>query len=171
MTPREQALTDHYLGLLSRTGEAWPWPDIPFTPSHDGNEHVEFNEDGTWSTVVTDRGHEYRRERHTDLHDLMFGLCASATWEAARRTIDEPDLHAHELEDRTQARQVDLMRRIDPDWADRLKRNHAQWRQVRSRLTALDAVSEWFHGRSARAVYLGCALVIAAAVSLIWLTG
>lgn len=169
MNSRKQTLTDHYLGLLSRTGEDYSWPGIQFTPSHDGDEHVEFNEDGAWTTVVTDRGQEYRKERYTDLHDLMFGLCARATSYAARQGVREPGLHAHELEDRTQARQVDLMRRIDPEWAKRMKQNYAKWRKVRARMVASDAARERLDRISVRMVYLVCALIVGAAVSFVWL--
>lgn len=170
MDPREQALTEHYRELLSRTGEDHPWPDILFLPSHDGIEHVEFDDDGTWSIVVTDRGHETEREHHTDLHSLMFGLCARATWEAALRSVDEPDRHQHEIQDRAHAAQIELMGRIDPAWASELERNYAKWRSVRARMAAADSVDEAMSRLPVAIVYFVCALVVGGAIALVWLT-
>lgn len=59
METRALALTDHYLELLGQTGEDFAWPPIEFAPGHEGGEHVEFNQDVSWTTVVTDRGQEY----------------------------------------------------------------------------------------------------------------
>lgn len=142
MGPQEQALTDHYLALLAKTGEDFDWPGIPFHPHHDGNEHVEFNEDGSWTTMVTDRGHEYQHARYTDIHELMFSLCAIATWEAALVSVSEPEMHAHELEDRTVRKQAELLRRIDPNWAHRVTLGHAERRSMRASNAAFYAKAE-----------------------------
>ena len=56
MDPQEQALTDHYLALLAKTGEDFEWPGIPFHPYHDGNEHVvnglRFNAGGVFARQI-----------------------------------------------------------------------------------------------------------------------
>lgn len=171
MDPREQALTDHYLDLLARTGEDFAWPPIEFAPGHEGGEHVEFNEDGSWTTLVTDRGQEYHHQHYTDRHELMFGLCARATWDAAREQVREPDLDARERERRTQARQAELMGRIDPEWSGRLARNYQKWRQVQARMDAADAIQGKLNRKGQIMVYLlylFCALVVGLAVSLAW---
>jgi hypothetical protein len=171
MDPRARALTDHYLDLLARTGEDFAWPPIEFVPGHEGSEHVEFNEDGSWTTLVTDRGQEYRHRNYTDRHDLMFSLCARATWEAALEQVREPELDARVLEQRTQARQVELMGRIDPEWSGQLERNYRKWRRVRVRMDATDAIEDRLNWKGQIMVYLICALVLGLAVSLVWWTG
>lgn len=163
MDPQEQALTDHYLALLAKTGEDFEWPGIPFHPYHDGNEHVEFNEDGSWTTMVTDRGHESQHQRFTDIHELMFGLCARATWMAAQASVDEPNLHAHEFYDRTAKKQAELLRRIDPKWAQRTSLGHAEWRSMRDRIDADSAKADRLGRLGVLIDYgLGAAIVLAA---------
>ena len=171
MDPRARALTDHYLGLLARTGEDVAWPAIEFVPGHEGGEHVEFNEDGTWTTIVTDRGQAYRHKHYTDRHDLMYGLCARATWQAALQQVREPGLDARALEQRTQARQVELMGRIDPAWSGRLERNYQKWRRVRARMDVTDAIEDRLNRKGQILVFLICALVLGLAVWLVWWTG
>lgn len=171
MDPREQALTDHYLDLLARTGEDFAWPPIQFVPGHDGSEHIEFNEDGSWTTLVTDRGREYGHRTCTDRHDLMFGLCARATWEAASQQVREPDLHARVLQQRTQARQVELMGRIDPKWAGQLERNYRKWHRVQARMDATDAIEDRLNRNGLILVCLILALALGLAFTLLWWTG
>lgn len=173
MDPREQTLTDHYLDLLARTGEDFAWPRIEFAPGHEGGEHVEFNEDGSWTTVVSDRGHEYHQQNYTDRHELMFSLCARATWEAALAQVCVTGLDARAREQRIQARQIELMGRIDPKWSGRLERNYQKWRRVQARMDADDAIRDRLNRKSeimGYLVYLFCALFVGLAVSLAWWT-
>lgn len=168
MESREQALTDRYLGLLARTGRDFTWPPIPFAPGHEGDAHVAFNDDGSWTTIVTDRGHEYGERRYDDMHELMFDLCARATWAAALQEVDAAGIGARALEERAQALQVELMGRIDPAWSRELQRNYAKSRKVRARMDAADAVRDRLRLRGQVAVWLVCAAALALAAAVLW---
>jgi len=168
MESREQALTDRYLGLLARTGQDFAWPAIPFSPGHEGDAHVAFNADGSWSTIVTDRGQEYGERRYDDMHELMFGLCARATWAAALREVDAAGIGARALEERAQALQVELMGRIDPAWSRRLRRSYAEWSRTRARMDAADAVADRLNLRGRVAVWLICAATLGLAAAVLW---
>ncbi|MEL6792779.1 MAG: hypothetical protein AAFP78_04950 [Pseudomonadota bacterium] len=173
MAHDEETLMAHYLDLLSRTGVEWDWYRIEFHPTHAGHPHVEFNEDGSWTLAETDRGVETGRARFIDLHLLMFELCSLATWAAALHQVGEPNLHVNELTDRTYARQIEMMGRIDRKWAQRLSVQRARSR-VDPREFAKSEAARLARERKDRlimaAVYAGCAALVAASIGLgLWL--
>ena len=172
MDEQEQQLTDEYLALLAKTGLDAKWPAIEFTPGHYGGEHVAFNQDGSTSMIRSDRGQEYEVERYKDRYKLLAALCSGATWEVAKYDVQAPpNTHTHELQEMTHTRQVELLGRIDPQWADECKHNWRKWCKVRDRMYAQDIKRDREGKISVVLLYLFCAAVIALAIYITQFAG
>lgn len=172
MDDQEQALTDEYLALLGQTGLDAKWPAIEFDAGHYGGEHVAFNRDGSTSLIRSDRGQEYETERFKDRRKLLAALCRGATWEVAKYDIQAPpDTHTHEQQEMIHERQVELLRRIDPQWADETKISWRKWCKVRDRMHARNIKREKETKFSIFLVYAFSILIVALAIYITQFAG
>ncbi|MEM7706524.1 MAG: hypothetical protein AAF358_13265 [Pseudomonadota bacterium] len=171
MDQRQQELTREYRRLLSRTGEERRWPTVDFHPHHEGGDHVQCNDDGSWSLVNSSRGHVHETRRYTDRHELLFTLCAAACWRAAREDVEASrDTHVDKLNNLLHGRQRELLERIDEDWSRRSQKEWATWTRSRNRQRQLDEVTGPRFHFPPWAEYVGFIVFALGMIYLVYLT-
>lgn len=108
-----------YRELLVRTGE--PVDDDPlfFSRRDDGSPHLEFHEDGTVSSVVTERGATIASTRFDDEEELLYHLVRGAIWMMAYEYEKSHRVEGQDLRRVLFARDLELMRRVSPAWGER----------------------------------------------------
>lgn len=122
-------LRERYEALLQRL----PRPRSPFhaglptRPTHNGDAHVEIV-DGRLEYVVTERGAELQRRVAQDADELLYWLFDDVTATLAwhERSSWWARLRGHDPRRRKFRAQVALLARLDPAWAERKRRHHAE---------------------------------------------
>ncbi|MFY2762564.1 Imm63 family immunity protein [Arenimonas sp. MALMAid1274] len=100
---------------------------LPTRPTNNGDAHVE-RLDGALHYVVTERGAELHRRVARDEDELLYWLMENVTWSLSNR-MRQPwlsrllgrDPRRHRF-----ATHVKLLETLDPSWADRRRRHHAE---------------------------------------------
>ena len=90
-------------------------------PIGDGTPHVEFKDDECFY-VSSERGHEFYREKITDLNELLYRIFNRVT---TRMAMDYELAHRVESQDCRRLifnKKLELLGKISPDWEDRERR-------------------------------------------------
>lgn len=112
-------LSARYEALLARTGEPVDLHPLFFQRQDDGSAHLEFHEDGTVSSVVTERGATIASTRFDDEEELLYHLVRGAIWMMAYEYEKSHRVEGQDLRRVLFARDLELMQRVSPAWGGR----------------------------------------------------
>jgi hypothetical protein len=121
-----QHLRDQLLRLAARAGLSDSNLPTFDDSANNGRPHIE-ERGGAYYLVVQDRGTEIERQLFVDERELFYVALEKATFdiatarEASARLDDDHDSRREVFRI-----QEELMERIEPEWATRLKREHAE---------------------------------------------
>lgn len=127
MKPITLAEIEQRIRELARSIDAPDWILPTYGHSEDGaRPHIEVEETGRMHYIVVERGQEIERITLVDLDDLLYRVFQSVTFSLACQfelNHREPKQDFRRI---MFAKQVDLLGKLSPKWADRDAERHAE---------------------------------------------
>ena len=94
-------------------------------PQHDGNPHVERNED-SFCYVVTERGQEYERRRTGDPDELLYWLVSDLTWAMASEYELRHRVPGQDFRRLLFKKHSELLAEVNSQWSQRKQTEYDQ---------------------------------------------